>query len=268
MQTPPELQNLMVDLETMGANPKAPIVAIGAVFFDLATGNTGPSFYTAINITSEMDLGATPDGETILWWLKQSQQARAAITDDNALSITEGLSAFNAFVASSGCDTKTLKVWGNGAPFDNVILRSAFSRASIPEFWRWSNDRDVRTIVDLGKAVGFDPKKDYPFAGERHHALADAIHQVGYVSAIYRKLIPAQKPELALNFSVQQLCDLCDFIGIQYIKPEADALEAKVWIGDGTIAGENGEPDYHGLIAHDAEYPEEGAIALEEQPRD
>lgn len=56
---------------------------------------------------------------------------------------------------------------------------------------KWYNDRDVRTIVELGRLVGFAPKRDMPINGERHNALADAIHQVRYVSAIYqRSLFP------------------------------------------------------------------------------
>ncbi|WP_414668948.1 3'-5' exoribonuclease domain-containing protein, partial [Escherichia coli] len=43
-------------------------------------------------------------------------------------------------------------------------------------------------IVELGKAIGFDPKRDMPFKGTRHNALDDAIHQAKYVSAIWKKL--------------------------------------------------------------------------------
>lgn len=66
-----------------------------------------------------------------------------------------------------------------------------------------------------------------------------------------------------MNLTIQQICDICDLMGINYEQPDAGQLETEVWIGKGTIAGDNGEPDYHGLIAHDAEYPEEGAVALE-----
>lgn len=66
-----------------------------------------------------------------------------------------------------------------------------------------------------------------------------------------------------MNLTIQQICDICDLMGINYEQPDAGQLETEVWIGEGTIAGEHGEPDYHCLIAHDAEYPEEGAVALE-----
>ncbi|HGC1317228.1 TPA: 3'-5' exoribonuclease, partial [Escherichia coli] len=74
--------HLSVDLETMGANTNAPIVVIGAVFFDPETGEIGPVFYIVISLTDAMNTGAVPDGGTIEWWLKQSSEARAAILTD------------------------------------------------------------------------------------------------------------------------------------------------------------------------------------------
>ncbi|HAO2825496.1 TPA: exonuclease, partial [Escherichia coli] len=74
--------HLMIDLETMGTNTNAPIVVIGAVFFDPQTGEIGPVFYIVISLTDAMNTGAVPDGGTIEWWLKQSSEARAAILTD------------------------------------------------------------------------------------------------------------------------------------------------------------------------------------------
>lgn len=130
-----------------------------------------------------------PDGDTIIWWMKQSSEARAAIAVDDAPGIDDALIALSEFVDVNCGQPKYLKVWGNGASFDNVILRNAYELSQIELPWRWSNDRDVRTIVDLGRDIGFDPKRDLPFAGERHNALADAIHQANYVFAIYKRLM-------------------------------------------------------------------------------
>ncbi|AYD44791.1 MULTISPECIES: 3'-5' exonuclease [Yersinia] len=189
------MNNLMVDLETMGNKPNAPIVAIGAVFFDPASGEIGPSFYTAVSLESEVALGAVPDASTILWWLTQSSEARAAITSDPT-SINKALHDLNVFVATVTAGSARISVWGNGASFDNVILRAAYERCQMPPCWSWFNDLDVRTMVKLGRALGFDPKRDMPFDGERHNALADAIHQAKYVSAIYQRLIPATSTDI------------------------------------------------------------------------
>ncbi|EIO6840844.1 3'-5' exoribonuclease, partial [Escherichia coli] len=41
--------HLMIDLETMGKNPDAPIISIGAIFFDPQTGEMGPEFSKTID---------------------------------------------------------------------------------------------------------------------------------------------------------------------------------------------------------------------------
>jgi 3' exoribonuclease, RNase T-like len=104
------MNNLMVDLETMGNKPDAPIVAIGAVFFEPATSEIGPSFYTAVSLESEVALGAVPDASTILWWLAQSSEARSAITD-NPTPIDVALRGLNDFSAEVSGNSRRIYVW-------------------------------------------------------------------------------------------------------------------------------------------------------------
>ncbi|EKS6326557.1 3'-5' exoribonuclease [Enterobacter hormaechei] len=189
------MNHLMIDLEAMGKKPTAPIVAIGAVFFDPQSGDMGAEFYAAVDLTSAMDQGATPDGETIIWWLKQSSEARAAICTDDTRHIADALSELSAFISRNSDNPRNLKVWGNGASFDNVILRSAYERAGHTCPWQFWNDSDVRTMVLLGKELGFDPKRNMPFDGVAHNALADARHQAKYVSAIWQRLLPTSTEE-------------------------------------------------------------------------
>ncbi|EOF6195901.1 3'-5' exonuclease [Salmonella enterica] len=184
------MNNLMIDLETMGKKPNAPVVSIGAVFFDPHSGEIGPEFYTAVSLESAMEQGAVPDGDTILWWMRQSPEARAAICVD-AMPIPAALSELTHFIGRHADNIKYMKVWGNGATFDNVILRGTYERAGKICPWLFWNDHDVRTLVTLGRSIGFDPKKDMPFIGEQHNALADARHQAKYVSANWQRLTPA-----------------------------------------------------------------------------
>ncbi|HIA7646811.1 TPA: 3'-5' exoribonuclease domain-containing protein, partial [Escherichia coli] len=148
--------HLMIDLETMGTNTNAPIVVIGAVFFDPQTGEIGPVFYIVISLTDAMNTGAVPDGGTIKWWLKQSSEARAAILTGQ-VKLKDSLSRFREFI-NEYSDEKFVQVWGNGATFDNAILRTSYERLDIPCPWRYHNDRDVRTIVELGKTIDFDAR--------------------------------------------------------------------------------------------------------------
>ncbi len=182
--------HLMIDLETMGKKSNAPIVVIGAVFFDPQNGEIGPTFYIVISLVDAMDTGAVPDGSTIEWWLAQSSEARSAILVDQ-VKLVDALIQFREFI-NEYSDEKFVQVWGNGATFDNTILRTSYERLNIPCPWRYYNDRDVRTIVELGKTIGFDARTVIPFEGVRHHALDDARHQAKYVTATIQKLIPNQ----------------------------------------------------------------------------
>lgn len=184
-----DYRHLMVDLETMGNKSNAPIVSIGAVFFNPNTGNTGAEFYTAVSLESSMLLGGVPDAGTIIWWLKQSPEARSAIAMADTMPLIDALELFSDFISENSDAGSDVQVWGNGSSFDNVILRSSYVRANIECPWHFSNDRDVRTITEMGKAIGINPRYDIPFEGDLHNALSDARHQVKYVSAIWQKLI-------------------------------------------------------------------------------
>lgn len=182
--------HVMVDLETMGKKSDAPIVSIGAVIFDPATGILGEKFYKVVSLESAVSWGAEIDPSTVIWWMKQSSEARSEIANDNAIQLDDALLQFNDFVLENiPGGRKTAQIWGNGATFDNTILRSSYELACIDCPWDYWNDRDVRTMVELGKAIGFDPKTSIPFEGEQHNALADAQHQARYVSAIWQRLI-------------------------------------------------------------------------------
>ncbi len=183
-----DYRHLMVDLETMGNKSDAPIVSIGAVFFNPNTGNTGAEFYTVVSLESSMLLGGVPDAGTIIWWLKQSPEARSAIAMADTLPVIDALELFSDFISENSDAGPDVQVWGNGASFDNVILRSSYDRANIECPWKFRNDRDVRTMTELGKAIGINPRYDIPFDGDMHNALSDARHQVKYVSAIWQKL--------------------------------------------------------------------------------
>ncbi|HBE7724059.1 TPA: 3'-5' exoribonuclease [Escherichia coli] len=179
--------HLMIDLETMGKNPDAPIISIGAIFFDPQTGDMGPEFSKTIDLETA---GGVIDRDTIKWWLKQSREAQSAIMTDE-IPLDDALLQLREFIDENSGEF-FVQVWGNGANFDNTILRRSYERQGFPCPWRYYNDRDVRTIVELGKAIDFDARTAIPFEGERHNALDDARYQAKYVSVIWQKLIPSQ----------------------------------------------------------------------------
>ena len=173
-----------MDIETLGTGVNSVILSIGACYFDPSTGEIGPKFNEHINVQSCVDKGLEIDPSTVLWWMGQEDAARNSIIDnqESAISLQAALNRFGLFVDPHA------RIWGNGATFDNTIVKNAYDKCGTFVPWKFWNDRDVRTIVELGQQMGFDPKRDIPFEGIQHDALADAIHQAKYVSAIWQRL--------------------------------------------------------------------------------
>ena len=164
--------HIMVDIETGGKRPNAAIMAIGAVAFD-AAGMVGIPFYVRVNLESSMARG-TVDGSTIRWWMTQSDEARAEVATAT-MHIGDALTEFAQWVHSHN----PVGVWGNGATFDNVILRSAFVAWGVHCPWQWWQDRCFRTIkAALGGGVPMPPETT------KHRADHDARWQADALVAI------------------------------------------------------------------------------------
>ncbi|WP_024590522.1 MULTISPECIES: 3'-5' exonuclease [unclassified Pseudoalteromonas] len=182
-----ELNDVMLDLETIGQHSNAVIVSIGAVFFNPITGNIGAEFYQVIDIEDAMKYG-TVDGATLKWWMKKSDEARAIFNDKDTMPLKDALLELNDWLYQIE-GYKNRIIWGNGATFDNVILSNAYTATKMTKAWHFSNDRDVRTVVDIGRRLlGIDPKKSNKFTGKPHNALDDAKHQAKYVSDVFKQL--------------------------------------------------------------------------------
>ncbi|EMD9188761.1 3'-5' exoribonuclease, partial [Escherichia coli] len=104
--------HLMIDLETMGKNPDAPIISIGAIFFDPQTGDMGPEFSKTIDLETA---GGVIDRDTIKWWLKQSREAQSAIMTDE-IPLDDALLQLREFIDENSGEF-FVQVWGNGANF-------------------------------------------------------------------------------------------------------------------------------------------------------
>ncbi|EPR5251650.1 3'-5' exoribonuclease domain-containing protein, partial [Escherichia coli] len=115
--------HLMIDLETMGKNPDAPIISIGAIFFDPQTGDMGPEFSKTIDLETA---GGVIDRDTMKWWLKQSREAQSAIMTDE-IPLDDALLQLREFIDENSGEF-FVHVWGNGANFDNTILRRSYER--------------------------------------------------------------------------------------------------------------------------------------------
>lgn len=170
--------NVMLDLETMGNGPNAAIVAVGAVLFDPVTNSLGPTFYRCVDLKTSVLAGGEIDADTVMWWLRQTKAARDGIIKDG-LPIQQVLGEFAKFLGPLG---DFVKIWGNGAAFDNVILAQAYHRSGLSVPWHHWNDRCYRTM----KALRPDVKMER--AGTHHNAIDDAKSQALHLMAVLKEL--------------------------------------------------------------------------------
>jgi exodeoxyribonuclease VIII len=163
----------MVDIETMGTSPDAPILSIGAVEFN--SNGLVRGFYEECAIGSLKGSGARIDPETIAWWLKQEDAPRLKIANAKGSHI-DMLRRFAAFVH----DINPCGVWGNGVGFDNILLTQSFKRAKIKQPWPFWADRCYRTMKSVF------PDIPLTRVGDHHNALDDAKTQALHLIEISR----------------------------------------------------------------------------------
>lgn len=174
--------HIMIDLETMGTSPDAAILAIGAVVFCPETKTIGAQFYRAVDLSSAVAHGGKIAPATVTWWMAQSHAARLAVTQADPVGIIEALVALDDWILDRADRLDGIYVWGNGADFDGVILRSAYERIGHDVPWQHKNMRCYRTLKALAPDVPMDR------AGTHHHALDDARSQAEHAIAIMRHL--------------------------------------------------------------------------------
>ncbi len=177
--------SMMVDVETMSADPSAAIASIGWCFFD--DESVSPPVTQHVDLDSCIRAGLTVEGTTMSWWMRQSEQARTAFVNGQlkALSLEEALNRLERDFLST-C-TSQGKVWSHGANFDVPILEHAFFRAYRRKpVWKFWNVRCTRTLFDLagGKIETFGG----PRTGVYHEAGDDAAYQARAVQNALRAL--------------------------------------------------------------------------------
>jgi len=174
--------NVMIDLETLGLKNDAVILSIGAVYFDETGIDLNNTFYREINIQSCIDLGLTIDGDTISWWMQQSEKARKVFDNKKIKThINQAIDDLVSFLKRYG-NQKDLKIWSNGY-MDIIWLRSAFQKTIRDLPWS-KNERDFRTFRDTQPKL---EDHELPKEATKHNALADAIWQAEYTIKIMQK---------------------------------------------------------------------------------
>lgn len=196
--------DITIDLETCALCPTAAVMSIGAVAWD-RHGEASPFFVadkewgidpstifsTHIDMRTEFVDGFTFDQSTADWWTRQSNDAKAALTecDDEpakhiAYAVIQLFDFINDVKERMGADRVCL--WSQGTDFDIAILRNICYKYSQKLPTSYQNFRDHRTfymecaelICDITN-VDFDPENAYTMVDD-YECEKGVVHEPVY----------------------------------------------------------------------------------------
>jgi DNA polymerase III epsilon subunit-like protein len=153
----------MLDIETLGLEPGAAILSIGAVRFDAGTVDADDEFLRSVSLASCEQYGLEIDAETLTWWLDQDAAAQAQLTGGSDLHGV--LREFSVWL--DGAE----EIWANSPAFDCVHLEHAYGEVALEVPWEYYQRRDYRTLS------GLELVDEPEHSGTEHDALDDAVQQ-------------------------------------------------------------------------------------------
>lgn len=181
-----DMNDFSIDLETLSTRYDAAILSIGVKQFDIKSGSMGAEFYAEIDIESSIRAGHV-NGSTLAWWASQGEAAKRVFGGKGKKPLPVALDELLQWMRGK---SMAPRVYGNGASFDITILEAAYINACVglQPAWRYTNVRDMRTLVDVASEIAGFNQMSVPRVGTHHNALDDAIYQAAVMSAAWAAL--------------------------------------------------------------------------------
>ena len=184
-----KMQNVMIDIETLGTKPGCVILSIGAVRFDIKTGKIGSKFYKKIDLNDSMNHGFSIDSNTLKWWIEKSKE----VQDEAFFGKTKLVDAIKHLINFLNKDDI---LWANSPSFDLNILEYTYKTLFKDPimglklnkyYWNPFNQRDVRTIasIDDFKTKKSILKKNHDKV--LHNPIDDCLIQIEYIVDLINK---------------------------------------------------------------------------------
>lgn len=181
---PPD--HVMIDEETLGLSANSVIASIGLVRFDPMAGVQSVetlrknSLRVNFDISDSIQQGFEVNGETLKWWMNQSNEARES-TFGNKYKTVNVASALQIII---GFLDQSDKVWGNGANYDPVLLDHHAKKMGVRLPYNFRKVRCYRTITQMNRiSPSIDLKED---ENEliAHDPVDDCIYQIRRLQAV------------------------------------------------------------------------------------
>lgn len=144
------MKHFSLDLETLSSAPTAAILSIGLYEINGKedTPNQDRLFYANIDLDSCLKYGLTVSDSSFRWWLKQSNEARQALSVQPIMSLDGAISSLFLWYNKHSHPLAN-RLWAH-ATFDFPVLHNAFQRAGYDSPpWHYKECLDLRTMQFL-----------------------------------------------------------------------------------------------------------------------
>ena len=177
-------KHLIVDIETLGVTPPAPILTIGMVFLDFTKSREGTmtKYYFGVNAS---ECVGDCDEETLAWWGRQDCSVRHEAFNHEPTP--------NVFKVVASVIEKEAPhyLWGKAPDFDFGHIGAQMKAHNIEVPWKFWQLRDIRTIEGLHlkceSVRKLNPDENNP-SFQPHHALFDALTEALQLKSVLFEL--------------------------------------------------------------------------------
>lgn len=188
---PPKL-HLQFDIESLDLGPRPIITQVAMYALDLDEDellDRSHYFYYPVQPQLQLATPRTFSFDTLAWWMKQSDEARAKFEMSGSQDFEELPSLLRhlttTFKQITNDGTIPYEIWAKGPQFDLVAIETLMQDCGIEVPWKYDTVRDLRTLLAL---AGINPKNIPQPAGFVGHAANwDAKYQINQ----YREAIKA-----------------------------------------------------------------------------
>lgn len=170
--------HIMVDLETLGTDPDAAVVAIGAVKFNKK--RIIDEFEAYIPPGSARVFGRSSE-DTERWWSQQADHVRNKVLGGNEPP-GHACERFSEF-----CKGVEGQIWAKPVHFDLPILRHFYKQLGLEFPFHFRREKDAATMIFTAKEHGvkFGDLLDLE---NKHDPLADARVQANMMIRVWDRL--------------------------------------------------------------------------------
>lgn len=190
--------HIMVDCELAG-HPnliKPAITQIGAIFFDIETGEEHSRSEVFPSLKSCLDHGLVQDHVTTQWVERNCPQVLEK-SQESTVTLKEALEAFTAWIER--CKRATYDaiiksggrywfgstlLWANGSMQDNRWLHFAYETCELKQpviFWQYKCAMTANYTANKITKRNFRREPDLDRQRQKHDAVQDCLHQIGWL---------------------------------------------------------------------------------------